>query len=407
MKKIVITGMGAVTPIGIGVDEYWKNLLDGKSGIDKITSFDPSELAVQFAGEIKNLNPADYIPKQILRQTDPFMQYAYIAAEEALKMSEVKIEPTRTGIVMGTALNGIATTAYTQEALTGASHKKVGPRFIPKILGNVAATHIAIMHNIQGPSFTINTACSSGGDAIYTAAMLMQAGKADTMIAVGAESALCPIVIYSLANAKALSKNNENPQTASRPFDVTRDGFVIGEGGGALVLETEEHALARGANIICELKGCGNTSDAYHITAPHPEGDGAIRAMKLAIEEAGINSDQIGYINAHGTATHKGDVVEDIAINSVFGDYKPYVSSTKGATGHMMGAGGITECITCIKAVTEGVIPHTLNLHEVDEEIDLNLVKDEPLKKDIDFAMSNSLGFGGQNSSVIVGKYNK
>lgn len=407
MKKIVITGMGAVTPIGIGVDEYWKNLLDGKSGIDRITSFDPSELAVQFAGEIKNLNPADYIPKQILRQTDPFMQYAYIAAEEALKMSEVKIEPTRTGIVMGTALNGIATTAYTQEALTGASHKKVGPRFIPKILGNVAATHIAIMHNIQGPSFTINTACSSGGDSIYTAAMLMQAGKSDTMIAVGAESALCPIVIYSLANAKALSKNNENPQTASRPFDVTRDGFVIGEGGGALVLETEEHALARGANIICELKGCGNTSDAYHITAPHPEGDGAIRAMKLAIEEAGINSDQIGYINAHGTATHKGDVVEGIAINSVFGDYKPYVSSTKGATGHMMGAGGITECITCIKAVTEGVIPHTLNLHEVDEEIDLNLVKEEPLKKDIDFAMSNSLGFGGQNSSVIVGKYNK
>ena len=407
MKKIVITGMGAVTPIGIGVDEYWKNLLDGKSGIDKITSFDPSELAVQFAGEIKNLNPSDYIPKQILRQTDPFMQYAYIAAEEALKMSEVEIDPTRTGIVMGTALNGIATTAYTQEALTGAAHKKVGPRFIPKILGNIAATHIAIMHNIQGPSFTINTACSSGGDAIYTAAMLMQAGKADTMVAVGAESVLCPIVIYSLANAKALSKNNENPQTASRPFDVTRDGFVIGEGGGALVLETEEHALARGANIICELKGCGNTSDAYHITAPHPEGDGAIRAMKLAIEEAGINSDQIGYINAHGTATHKVDVVEGIAINSVFGDYKPYVSSTKGATGHMMGAGGITECIACIKAVTEGVIPHTLNLHEVDEEIDLNLVKDEPLKKDIDFAMSNSLGFGGQNSSVIVGKYNK
>ncbi|MGN1132018.1 MAG: beta-ketoacyl-[acyl-carrier-protein] synthase family protein [Ruminococcus sp.] len=407
MKKIVITGMGAITPIGIGVEEYWKNLLNGKSGIDKITSFDPSELAVQFAGEIRNLNPADYIPKQILRQTDPFMQYAYIAAEEALEMSGVEIEPTRTGIVMGTALNGIATTAYTQEALTGAAHKKVGPRFIPKILGNIAATHIAIMHNIQGPSFTINTACSSGGDAIYTAAMLMQAGKADVMLAVGAESVLCPIVIYSLANAKALSRNNENAQTASRPFDATRDGFVIGEGGGCLVLETEEHALARGANIICELMGCGNTSDAHHITAPHPQGDGAIRAMQCAIEEAGISPDEIGYINAHGTATHKGDIVEGIAINSVFGSHKPYVSSTKGATGHMMGAGGVTECITCVKAVTEGVIPHTLNLNQVDEEIDLNLVMGEPLKTNVDYAMSNSLGFGGQNSSVIVGKYKK
>ncbi len=405
MKKIVITGMGAVTPIGIGVDRYWENLLSGKSGIGRISSFDPSELAVQIAGEVKDFNPSEYIPKQILRQTDPFMQYAYIAAEEALAMSKVEIEPTRTGIVMGTALNGIATTAYTQEALTGAAHKKVGPRFIPKILGNIAATHIAIMHNIQGPSFTVNTACSSGGDAIYTAAMLIQAGKADTMVAVGAESVLCPIVIYSLANAKALSRNNENAETASRPFDATRDGFVMGEGGGALVLETEEHALKRGAKIICELKGCGNTSDAYHITAPHPEGDGAIRAMKCALEESGISLEDIGYINAHGTATHKGDVVEGVAINSVFGEYKPYVSSTKGATGHMMGAGGITECITCIKAVTEGVIPHTLNLKSVDEEIDLNLVMGEPLKKDINYAMSNSLGFGGQNSSVIVGKY--
>lgn len=406
MTKIVITGMGAVTPIGIGVDEYWKNLLAGKSGIDRISSFDPSELAVQIAGEVKNLNPSDYIPKQILRQTDPFMQYAYIAAEEALKMSGIEIEPERTGIVMGTALNGIATTAYTQEALTGAAHKKVGPRFIPKILGNIAATHIAIMHDIQGPSFTVNTACSSGGDAIYTAAMLMQAGKADTMIAVGAESVLCPIVIYSLANAKALSKNNDNASTASRPFDVTRDGFVMGEGGGALVLETEEHALARGANIICELKGCGNTSDAHHITAPHPEGKGAIRAMQLAMQEAGINPEQVTYINAHGTSTHKGDIAESIAINSTFGDYKPYVSSTKGATGHMMGAGGVTECIACIKAVTEGVIPHTLNLVNPDEELNLNLVYGEPLKTEVEYAMSNSLGFGGQNSSIIVGKYN-
>ena len=239
MKKIVVTGMGAVTPVGIGVENYWNNITAGASGIDTIKTFDPSELAVQIAGEVKNFNPSDYLPKDLIRKTDPFMQYAYIAAEEAMKQSGIEIEPERTGIVMGTAMAGIATIAYTQEALTGASHKKVGPRFIPKILGNIAAANIAIDYNIQGPSFTVSTACSSGGDAINTACMCMQSGKADIMLAVGAESVLCPLVIYSLANAKALSRRNDSPSTASRPFDVTRDGFVIGEGGGALVLETE------------------------------------------------------------------------------------------------------------------------------------------------------------------------
>ncbi len=216
MKKIVITGMGAVTPVGIGVEEYWKNIVAGKSGIDTIKSFDPSELAVRFAGEIKSFVPTDYLPKDLVRKTDPFMQYAYIAAEEALRQSGVTIEPERTGIVMGTAMSGVATTAFTQDALSGASHKKVGPRFIPKILGNIAAANIAIDYNMQGPSFTVSTACSSGGDAIYIAATFMQAGKADVMLAVGAESVLCPLVIYSLANAKALSRRNDDPVTASR-----------------------------------------------------------------------------------------------------------------------------------------------------------------------------------------------
>ncbi|MBQ1815558.1 MAG: beta-ketoacyl-[Ruminococcus sp.] len=263
MKKIVITGMGAVTPVGIGVDEYWKNIISGVSGIDTIKSFDSSELAVQIAGEIKNFNPSEHLPKDLIRKTDPFMQYAYIAAEEAIKQSKIEIEPDRTGIVMGTAMSGVATTAFTQDALSGASHKKVGPRFIPKILGNIAAANIAIDYHIQGPSYTVSTACSSGGDAIGTAVMCMQSGKADVMLAVGAESVLCPLVIYSLANAKALSKRNDSPSTASRPFDISRDGFVIGEGGGALVLETEEHALARGAHIYAEIAGCGNTCDAH------------------------------------------------------------------------------------------------------------------------------------------------
>lgn len=407
MKKIVITGMGAVTPVGIGVDSYWKNITAGVSGIDTIKTFDPSELAVQIAGEVKNFNPSDYLPKDLIRKTDPFMQYAYIAAEEALNQSKLEIEPQRTGIVMGTAMSGIATIAYTQDALSGASHKKVGPRFIPKILGNIAAANIAIDHNIQGPSFTVSTACSSGGDAINMACMCINSGKADVMFAVGAESVLCPLVIYSLANAKALSRRNDSPQTASRPFDITRDGFVIGEGGGALILETEEHALARGAEILGVIEGCGNTGDAYHVTAPHPEGRGAMACMELALDEAGIKAEEIGYINAHGTATNKGDSVETSAIKKLFKDKLPLVSSTKGATGHMMGAGGITETITCVKVIETGVVPPTINLNEVDPECSgIDFVANKAKNADIKYAMSNAFGFGGQNSSIIVGKYN-
>ena len=407
MKRIVITGMGVVTPVGIGVDNYWNNLIAGVSGIDTIKTFDSSELAVQIAGEIKDFNPSDYLEKDLIRKTDPFMQYAYIAAEEALKQSGLEVEPERTGIIMGTAMSGVATTAFTQEALSGASHKKVGPRFIPKILGNIAAANIAIDYNIQGPSFTVSTACSSGGDAINTAIMCMQTGKADVMLAVGAESVLCPLVIYSLANAKALSRRNDDPKTASRPFDVTRDGFVIGEGGGALVLETEEHALARGAKIYGVIEGCGNTCDAHHVTAPHPEGRGAIACMKQALAEAGLSPDDIGYINAHGTATNKGDAVETGAIKSVFTGKLPFVSSTKGATGHMMGAGGITETIACIKAIETGTLPPTINLHEVDPECDgIDFVPNTAKEAKIDHAMSNAFGFGGQNSSIIVGRYN-
>ena len=405
MDKVVITGMGAVTPIGIGIDNYWNNLIAGKSGIEKIKSFDVSELPVQIAGEVKDFNPSELLPKDVVRKTDAFMQYAYIAAEEALKQSEVEISPERTGIVIGTAMSGISTIAFTQEALTGASHKKVGPRFIPKILGNIAAANIAIAHNIQGPSYTISTACSSGGDAINQAAMLLKSGKADVMLAVGAESAHCPIFIYSLATAKALSKNNDNPQTASRPFDESRDGFVIGEGGGALVLEIESHAKARGAKIYGELLACGNTCDAYHVTAPHPEGRGAIACMKQALAEAGLSPEDIGYINAHGTSTPKGDEVEVYSVKELFGDNPPLVSSTKGATGHMMGAGGITEVIACIKAIETGIVPPTINLENPIPDAGIDFVPNKARKADIEYAMSNAFGFGGQNSSVIVGKY--
>lgn len=403
MKKIVITGMGAVTPIGIGTETYWNNLITGASGIDTIKSFDPSELAVRFAGEIKGFTPTDYLSKDLVRKTDPFMQYAYIAAREALQQSGLTVEPERTGIVMGTAMAGVATTAFTQDALSGASHKKVGPRFIPKILGNIAAANIAIDYNLQGPSFTVSTACSSGGDAIDIAATFMRADKADVMLAVGAESVLCPLVIYSLANAKALSRRNDDPATASRPFDSSRDGFVIGEGGGALVLETEEHAKARGAKIYAEVAGCGNTCDAHHVTAPHPEGRGAMACIRQAIEEAGILPADVGYINAHGTATHKGDAVEASAIREVFGNTLPYVSSTKGATGHMMGAGGITEVIACVKALETGILPPTIHLNEVDPACaGIDYIPNKAKKADIRYAMSNAFGFGGQNSSILL-----
>ncbi|MCH5298719.1 MAG: beta-ketoacyl-ACP synthase II [Ruminococcus sp.] len=405
MSKIVITGMGAVTPIGIGVDTYWNNLIAGKSGIEKIQSFDVSDLAVQIAGEVKDFNPADYLPKDVVRKTDAFMQYAYIAAEEALKQADLEIDPERTGIIMGTAMSGISTIAFTQEALTGASHKKVGPRFIPKILGNIAAANIAIAHNIQGPSYTVSTACSSGGDAINQAAMLIKAGKADVMLAVGAESAHCPIFIYSLANAKALSRNNDEPQKASRPFDEARDGFVAGEGGGAIVLETEEHAKARGAKIIGELIACGNTCDAYHVTAPHPEGRGAIACMKQALAEGNLKPEDIGYINAHGTSTPKGDEVETHSVLEVFGDNPPLVSSTKGATGHMMGAGGVTEVIACIKSIETGIVPPTINLDNPISDTGIDFVPNVARHTEIKYAMSNAFGFGGQNSSVIVGRY--
>ena len=404
MDRIVITGMGAVTPVGIGVDNYWKNLIEGKSGVDVIKSFDASGLAVRIAGEVKNFNPSELLPKDVARKTDAFMQYAYLAAEEALKQSGVEITPEKTGIVMGTAMSGLSTIAFTQEEKT-AEGKKAGPRFIPKALGNIAAANIAIDHNIQGPSYTISTACSSGGDAVNQASMILKSGRADVMLAVGAESAHCPIFIESLARAKALSTNNENPSAASRPFDESRDGFVIGEGGGALVLETESHAKARGAKILGELLACGNTCDAYHVTAPHPEGRGAISCMKQALAEAGLIPADIGYINAHGTSTPKGDEVEVYSVKELFGSNPPLVSSTKGATGHMMGAGGITELIACIKAIETGIVPPTINLENPIPGSGIDFVANVARKAQINFAMSNAFGFGGQNSSVIVGRY--
>ena len=405
MKKLVITGMGAVTPIGIGVEEYWENLLAGKTGIDLIEDSEFEEVPIRFAGQVKNFNPKDYMPGKLAGQLDRFMQLAYVAAGEAISQCGGLGDPYRTGITVGTALNGFGTITETEKTYVEAKIKKVGPRFLPKALGNVCASQLAIAHDIHGPSMTLNTACASGGDAITLAATLIQAGMADVMVAVGAESALKPLLFQSLASAQALSPNNDNPQQACRPFDADRDGFVSGEGAGAIVIETEEHARARGAKVHAYLAGWGNNTDAYHPVTPRPDGEGEILCMQQAIEIAGIKPEEIGYINAHGTATIKGDICETEAVKKVFGeDTDVLVNSTKAATGHMMGAGGVTEVITCIKAMNEGIVPGTLNLDNKDPKCDLNYVAENTEAADLKYAMSNAFGFGGQNSSIIVGK---
>lgn len=402
--KLVITGMGAVTPIGIGVADFWQNLIAGQCGVGPITRFDPTDLPVRIAAEVKMFDPAAYLPKSLMRDSDPFMQYAYIAAAEALGTGALPAAPERTGIVMGTSMSGISTIAATQEELTRLRKKQVGPRFIPKVLGNVAAAKIAIQKGIQGPSLTVSTACASGGDAIATAAMLLLAGEADAVVAVGAESILCPLVVYSLSNARALSKRNDDPTAACRPFDRDRDGFVIGEGGGAVVLETEDHAKARGAKIFAELIGWANNSDAYHVTEPRADGETAARCMEKSLRRAGIAPDQVDYINGHGTGTKAGDAAEAAAIHAVFGSSPPPVSSTKGATGHMMGAGGITEAIVCIKAMEAGILPPTLNLEAADPDWGLDCVPLQSRRQPVQIAMTNAFGFGGQNSSLLFRK---
>lgn len=406
-KKLVITGMGAVTPIGIGVDQYWNSLITGVCGIDRITRFDPSGLPVQIAAEVKDFDPKDYLSTKLIREMDLFQQYAYAAADEALTQSglDVKRNPDRIGLLMGTAMNGVSTTAQTQAELSDGKSKKVSPRFVPKILGNLAAAQFSIAKGIHGPSYTLNTACSSGGDAIAMAATLLQSGQADVMVVMGGESSLCPVVLGSLAQAKALSRNNENPKSACRPFDADRDGFIMGEGGGALILETEESAKARNAEIFAELSGYANTSDGYHVTSPDPSGKGAVACMNIALSMAGLALDQIGYINAHGTSTPVGDPIETSAIKKVFGETPPPVSSTKGATGHLMGAGGITETIACVQAIRTSTLPPTLGYETPDPECDLDYVPGKARKAEIQAAMSNALGFGGQNSSLIVRKY--
>ena len=396
-KELVITGLGAVTPVGVGVEAYWSGLLSGRCGIGEILGVDHAALPIHHAAQVRDLNPKDYLPTRLVMDLEPYMQYAYIAAMEALEDSGLPDGGDRTGLVMGTALHGVDIIGRTQETFDKKG-RGAGPKLLTKSMGNITAAHFSIDHGFRGPSMTVSTACSSGGDAITLAALMLRAGMADAMVVLAGEAAICPSVIQSLHKTGALSREGE-----SRPFDAARSGFVMGEGGGALVLETREHAEARGARIRARLLGCANNSDAYHPVSPSPDGRGAADCIRLALADAALAPEAVDYINAHGTATHLGDVAEAAAIHSVFGTRDVAVSSTKGATGHMMGAGGITEVIACVKAAETGLIPPCTGFETPDEACALSIVTADN-RRDVRVALSNAMGFGGQNSCVIVGR---
>ena len=404
MSRIAITGMGAVTPVGTGVGEFWRSLVSGRCGIGVLDRFTDEDIPVRVAALVRGFDAGLYMPGKLAKDSSRFSQYAFAAAAEALGQSglDTASEAGRTGITMGTAMAGVVDIAATQEEMTRSGESKVSPRFVPKTLGNIAAAQIAIEYGLTGPSITVSTACSSGGDAIKLAMMLLCSGEADAMVAVGADSIICPLVTSSLSMARALSRETD-PMAACRPFDVRRNGFVMGEGGGALVLETEEHARARGAAILGYVLSAASNNDAYHITSPAPDGRGARACMREALRQAGLGPEDIGYINAHGTSTPVGDGIEAAAIREVFGACTPAVSSTKAATGHMMGAGGITEVISCVLACREGVLPATIGTSELDPACEgVDIITAEARKCSVRTAMSNAFGFGGQNSSIIV-----
>ncbi len=410
MRRVVITGIGAVTPIGNDVPAMWESVKNGVCGIDKVTHFDASGYKTQIAGEIKNLNVEDLIERKEARKMDRYAQFALIAATEAVKNSGLdmtKEDPWRVGVVTGSGIGGITTFEEQHENLMAKGPGRVSPFFIPMMISNMAACHIAIKFGAKGVNENIVTACASGTNALGDAFRHIQYGANDVIITGGAEAAVSPTAFAGFCNMKAMSTRNDDPKHASRPFDAERDGFVLSEGAGMLVLEELEHAKKRGANIICEVVGYGATDDAYHITSPVPGGEGGAMAMKLAIKDAGVSPDEIDYINAHGTSTKYNDHFETEAIKDALGDaaYKTAVSSTKSMTGHMLGAAGAVEAIICAKAISDGYIPATINYENSDPDCDLDIVPNKGRNGEIRYAMSNSLGFGGHNATVILKKY--
>lgn len=410
MKRVVVTGMGAVTPIGNNLEDFWKAVRNGECGIDKITQFDASEFKTQIAGEVKNFEPTDFIDKREARKMDRYTQFAVVAASEAVKDSGLNMEEEdawRVGVITGSGIGGIKTLEEQHAALLSRGPGRVSPFFIPMMIGNMGAAQIAIKFGAKGINENIVTACASSTNAVGDAYRHIQHGTNDVIIAGGAEAAISPLSFAGFCSMKAMSTRNDDPKTASRPFNIDRDGFVLSEGAGFLVLEELEHAKKRGAHIYCEVAGYGATDDAYHMTSPVPGGEGGAKAMEFAVKDAQAEPSDITYINAHGTSTKYNDQSEIQAIKTVFKDaaYKLAVSSTKSMTGHLLGAAGGVEAIICAKSIEEGFIPATINYQNPDPECDLDIVPNEGREQEVNYAMSNSLGFGGHNASIIFKKY--
>ena len=410
MKRVVITGLGAITPIGIGKDEYWKSLVSGKSGIGYITRFDTKDFDSKIGSEVEDFIPTDYMEKKEARRMDRFSQFAVAASKLSIDDGKIdlnKINLNRAGVVVGAGIGGMESLEKEFTKMKDRGPNRVSPLFIPMMISNMAPGQISMAFGLKGTSMAITTACASGTHAIGEAFRMIKEGKMDIILAGGTEAAITPMAVAGFCSMKALSTRNDSPEKASRPFDKERDGFVMGEGAGILILEELDHALARGANIYGEVVGYGSTSDAFHITQPDPEAKGATRAMEMAINEANINKNEVGYINAHGTSTYFNDKLETLAIKNVFEDYAKEIniSSIKSMTGYLLGAAGGIEAIATVMAIKEGIIPPTINYDNPDEECDLNYTANKAVKRDINYALSNSLGFGGHNASILIKKY--
>jgi len=405
-KRVVVTGIGVVSPVGIGNDESWNNLVEGRSGIGPITRFDTADYPSRIAGEVRGFEPEKWIEKKELKKSDTFIHYAVAASQIAMDDSGFRIDPSeaeRVGVIIGSGIGGLPLIEDTHKKLLDRGPGRISPFFIPGLIANLAAGHVSIRFGAKGPNSAVCTACATGAHAIGDSFKVIQRGDADVMIAGGAEAVVSPLAVGGFAAMRALSTRNDEPERASRPWDKDRDGFVMGEGAGILILEDREHALARGAKIYCELTGYGMSGDAYHISAPCADGEGSARVMQLALKDAGLAPEAIDYINAHGTSTPAGDLSETIAVKRAFGDhaYKLAMSSTKSMTGHLLGAAGGLEAAICARAVKEGILPPTINYETPDPECDLDYVPNKARKVDLKHAMSNSFGFGGTNACLI------
>jgi 3-oxoacyl-[acyl-carrier-protein] synthase II len=409
-RRVVVTGLGALSPVGNTAEEFWSSLLQGRSGVGPITKFDTEGYPTRIAGEVRNFDPLNFVDKKDARRLDPYLQYAVASSVLAVQDAALdtgKVDGARFGVLIGSGIGGISTLLESHRNLLEKGPDRVSPFFIPMIIANMASGLVSIRFGARGPNSSVVTACATGNHAIGDSFKIIQRGDADVMIAGGSEAIIIPLTIAGFCSMKAMSTRNEEPTKAMRPFDATRDGFVCGEGAGILILEALEHALARDARIYAEIVGYGMTGDAHHMTAPDPEGDGAMRAMTLALRDAGLDVSAVGYINAHGTSTPYNDKFETLAIKRVFGEHarRLAVSSTKSMTGHLLGAAGGVEAIATVLALHHGVLPPTINYETPDPECDLDYVPNQARKQNVEVALSNAFGFGGTNATLAFRTY--